>query len=164
MFHRDWYLQGAAISDVTSLKGAPISRLNVGRTTVSDLAPLRGMALKELRCFNTKVADLSPFQGMPLEHLQLSGSPVTDLTPLRGMGLITLALHNCPQITDLTPLAEAKALTSLTLPPNAKDIEFLRTFPKLERLGTQDAKTGGGQPGQPGQPVAEFWKEWDAKK
>jgi len=77
------------------------------------------------------------------------------------MGLISLKLHNCPQLTDLSPLAEAKTLTSPTLPPNAKDIEFLRTFPKLERLGTNDAKTGGGLPGQP---VAEFWKEWHANK
>jgi len=123
------------------------------------LAPLRGMALKELRCFNTKVADLSPLQGMPLEKLQVSGTPVTDLTPLRGMPLARLWLHNCTQLTELTPLAETKTLTGLTLPPKAKDIEFLRNFPKLERLGTQDAKTGGGLPGQP---VAEFWKDYDA--
>jgi hypothetical protein len=31
----------------------------------------------------------------------------------------------------------------------------------LKRLGTTDAKTGGGLPGQP---VADFWKEWDSKK
>ena len=55
----------------------------------------------------------------------------------------------------------AKNSRASILPPYPKDIEFLRTFPKLERLGTQDAKTGGGLPGQP---VAEFWKEWDAKK
>ncbi len=154
-------LGDAAITDLKLLSGAPISILKAGNTAITDLAPLRGMALKDLRCFNTKVADLSTLQGMPLKHLQVSGTPVTDLAPLRGMRLIPLALHNCPQLTDLTPLAEAKTLTRLTLPPNAKDIEFLRTFPKLERLGTNDAKTGGGLPGQP---VAEFWKEWDAKK
>jgi hypothetical protein len=46
-------------------------------------------------------------------------------------------------------------------PPNTKDIESLRAFPKLERLGTDDAKTGGGLPGQP---LAESWMEWDAGK
>jgi len=80
---------------------------------------------------------------------------------MRGMPLVRVSFYKCAGLSDLSPLAESKTLTDLTLPPNAKDIEFLRTFPKLERLGTNDAKTGGGLPGQP---VAEFWKEWDAKK
>lgn len=64
-----------------------------------------------------------------------------------------------PGVTDLSPLADSKTLTDLTLPPNAKDIEFLRTFPKLERLGfSWDPKTF-----LPDKTAAEFWKEWDAR-
>jgi Leucine-rich repeat (LRR) protein len=67
-------------------------------------------------------------------------------------------LHLCSQLSDLSPLAEAKALKSLTLPPNAKDFEFLRAFPHLERLGFAETNS---LPRNPDKTAAEFWKEYD---
>ena len=118
------------------------------------------MALKRLRIDGTKVTDLQPLTGMPLESLILGGTAVTDLSVLRGMPLTDVSLINCPELTDLSPLAEAEALTTLILPPNAKEIEFLRTFPKLERLSFSYKP----QTLAPSQTAAEFWKDYDAKK
>ena len=128
---------------------------------VADLEPLRGMALKNLAIHDTKVTDLQPLKGMPLEYLNLMNTAVTDLTVLRGMPLTNVRLIGCKQLTDLTPLSEARGLTLLTLPPNAKDIEFLRTLPKLERLSFRQ---GRPETWFPAQTAAEFWKEYDAGK
>ena len=174
-------LSKAAITNLAILKGAPIHRLNLYGNPVSDLSPLRGMAIRELVLNDTEVTDLSPLQGMPLEmltlvgtkvaditvlhgmsirDLHLSNTQVTDMSPLRGMPLDRLRLGGTP-VTDLSPLAEAKGLTSLTLPPNARNIEFLRVFPRLERLGFKD-EAGTGY--LPDKTAAEFWKEYDARK
>ena len=46
-------------------------------------------------------------------------------------------------------------------PTNAQDVEFLRAFPKLERLSfNPDPKMSY----LPDKTAAEFWKEYDAKK
>jgi len=54
---------------------------------------------------------------------------------LRQMPLTTVKLNGCTGITDLSPLADREELRIVTLPPNAKNFEFLRAFPKLERIG-----------------------------
>ena len=154
-------LDHSAIRDLTILSGATISRLSISHTAVSDLTALRGMALKQFWLYDTKVTDLSPLKGMPLQTLNLGETKVADLSALRGMPLHTLRLHDCTELTDLSPLAEARELTTLTLPPNAKNIEFLRAFPKLERLSYKEDASNGYRPDKT---AAEFWQEYDAQK
>jgi hypothetical protein len=86
---------------------------------------------------------------------------VSDVEPLRGMPLTSLKLHRCEELSDLSPLAECKDLKLLTLPPNAQDIEFLRTLPKLERISFSVDPNNGYRPDKTAE---EFWKEYDAKK
>jgi hypothetical protein len=140
---------------LTVLNGAPISDLNLNYTAVADLSPLRGMALKGLHLIATKVTDLSPLKGMPLTFLNLSLTKVTDISVLREMPLIYLRTHGCTELADLSPLASCKTLTNLTLPSDAKNIEFLRTFPKLKRISYRDDGTG------PDKTAAQFWTEYD---
>ncbi|MFN0126293.1 MAG: protein kinase domain-containing protein [Verrucomicrobiales bacterium] len=152
-------LAASAIKDLTVLNGAPISILRLGETSVSDLSPLRGMALKKLYLQNTLVTDLSPLEGMRLESLNLSGTKVADLSVLRSLPLLSLRLHGCTNIVDLSPLKNVTTLEKLSLPTQAKDYEFLRTFPKLELLSfTEDSRTL-----VPDRPAAKFWEEYDAK-
>ena len=154
-------LGDSGISDLTVLSGAPISSLWLGYTAVADLSPLRGMPLKQLELYGTKVSDLSPLQGMPIDHLNLAGTKVADLSVLRGMPLISVRFYDCGELTDLSPLADCKELQSVTLPSGAKNFEFLRTLPKLERIGfNEDTKNGW----RPDRTAAEFWKEYDATK
>lgn len=54
-----------------------------------------------------------------------------------------------------------RGVRRLILPPNAKDIEFFRTFTKLGRLGFSCQP----QTHNPVQSAAEFWKEpWSADR
>jgi serine/threonine protein kinase len=154
-------LGGTAVADLSALRGTPLKILDVSSTSVTDLAPLRGSAIARLVLTNTRVTDLSPLQGLPLASLALRGSRVTNLTALRGMPLTSLFLFNSRELTDLSPLSDCRELTSLSLPPNAKDIEFLRALPKLQRLSFAEDRT---QFSIPDMTVEEFWKEYDAKQ
>jgi Leucine-rich repeat (LRR) protein len=156
----DLNLASSGISDLTVVKGAPLSTLNLGETAVTDLTPLRGMPLKDLRIFRTRVTDLGPLQGLPLEQLHMSGTNITDLSALRGMPLSFLKLDGCLALTDLAPLADCKQLKNLTLPPNAKDIDFLRAFTRMERLSFRDDPKNGNRPTRT---AAQFWREYDGE-
>jgi tetratricopeptide (TPR) repeat protein len=150
-------LGNSAIRDLTPLKRAPISRLSLGHTAVTDLAPLRGMKLKRLALNETEVTDLEPLRGMLIEELFLSNTKVVDLSPLRGMPLRTLNLRSCTKITDISTLADCRSLRALILPPHAKDIKFLRSFPQLEQLSYKGVFAGGAGFQTP----KDFWAEYD---
>jgi serine/threonine protein kinase/Leucine-rich repeat (LRR) protein len=154
-FHR------VRIESLEMLRGAPITMLDIGITGISDLSPLRGMRLEGLWIYGTKVSDLSPLKGMQLTSIHAAGAPIADISVLRGMPLKEVRFHGCPNLTDLSPLADARELTHLTIPPNAKNFEFLRALPKLERLSYSETTSKGGPPSKT---VDEFWKEYDAKK
>ena len=154
-FHR------VRIESLEMLRGAPITMLDIGMTGISDLSPLRGMRLEGLWIYGAKVSDLSPLKGMQLTSIHAAGAPIADISVLRGMPLKDVRFHGCPNLTDLSPLAEARELTDLTIPPNARNFEFLRALPKLERLSYSEMTSKGGPPSKT---VDEFWKEYDAKK
>ena len=154
-------LNGTAITDLSIFKGALISTLRLGNTPVADLEPLRGIAIRKLFLHQTKVVDLSPLQGMPLEILTVSVTKVTDLSPLRGMPLSQLQLFGCTELTDLSPLEECRELRYLSLPPKPENIEFLREFPKLERLSHFEDRYNSYRPNKT---AAEFWQHYDAMK
>jgi hypothetical protein len=119
------------------------------------------MALTSLKLSSTKVTDLSPLQGMRLEDLLLNTTGVKDLAPLRGMPLSSVRLLGCKEITDLSPLADCQELQNIQLPPKATDIEFLRSFPKLERIGFRSDPKNSSLPDKT---AAQFWQEYDAQK
>jgi serine/threonine protein kinase/Leucine-rich repeat (LRR) protein len=149
------------VADLSALRGMPLEYLQLSHTTAADLEPLRGMPLKEVRLFRTKASDLSPLEGMPLERVDFGHTTVADISALRGMPLVEAKFSNCTSLTDVSPLAESMNLQTVTLPPNAKNFEFLRDFPKLQRLSfTEDPKNGY----RPDKTAAEFWQEQDAKK
>ena len=180
-----WSVQLGGVKDFSDLavlqRGAPISELDLFITTITDLSPLHGMALRNfklaqsgltdleplrdmplevLHISGTQVTDLTPLAGLPLRELNLNFTPVTDLAPLRDLPLSRLNLTNCKQVIDLSPLADCQELTALVLPPNAVDIEFLRTLPKLERLSFEaDSKKNY----RPDKTAAEFWAEYDER-
>jgi serine/threonine protein kinase/Leucine-rich repeat (LRR) protein len=96
--------QGKGIlSDLSPLKGIPLTRMDCGWTKVSDLSPLEGMPLVDLNCGTTHVSDLSPLRGMPLTLLGCEATNVLDLSPLKGMPLKILSCHST-QLNDLSPL------------------------------------------------------------
>jgi tRNA A-37 threonylcarbamoyl transferase component Bud32/tetratricopeptide (TPR) repeat protein len=154
-------LDNQPIADLSRFNGAPISQLSISGTRVADLSPLRGMKLTVLRFAGTKVVDLSPLQGMPITSMALAGTQVRDLTPLIGMPLQSLSLPWCFQITDVSPLVSTYGtLEKLVLPPNAKEIGFLRHFPNLKRISyVYNARIRG-----PATSAAQFWADYDKSR
>jgi serine/threonine protein kinase len=130
---------------------------NLSDVSVLQLAP----PVSKLDLSSTAVTDLKPLAKLPLQQLRLNLTPVTSLAPLRGMPLTMLGLSGCTKITDLSPLVDCRKLTALTLPPNAKDIEFLRSLPQLKRLSYEPDPIDGYRPDKT---AAEFWTDYDAKK
>ena len=105
------------ITDLTPLKGMPLTQLNLSFADgITDLTPLKGMPLTQLNLsFADGITDLTPLKGMPLTQLDLGGgNGITDLTPLKGMPLTQLNLSFADGITDLTPL-KGMPLTQLNL-------------------------------------------------
>ena len=121
------------VSDLSPLKGMPLTELFCEHTQVSDLSPLKGMPLVSLNCGITPVYDLSPLKGMSLTWLHCGGTHVSNLSPLRGMPLTRLQCDVTP-VSDLSPL-RGMALTSLECSMTAiSDISPLEGMP-LTTLG-----------------------------
>lgn len=97
---------GTQVTDLSALRGMPLEHLWFAATDVSDLSPLKGMPLKHLLIWGTKVADLSPLTGMPLTELNIASTLVADLSPLKGMPLDHVVFNHTP-IVDLSPLRGA---------------------------------------------------------
>ena len=154
------WLNGTRVTEISALRGMHLQQLVLGNTKVNDISALQGMPLGDLNLGWTRVKDISALHGMAIGWLNLSGTPVSDLTPLQGTPLGCLLLDQCPNLQDLTPLAECKALDTLTIPEHVKNIEFLRRLPAIKKLGYTVPRLGSDLI----QPATEFWREYDARK
>ncbi len=117
------------IVDLTPLRGMPLTELDCTYTRVEDLTPLAGMRLVKLSCLHSPVRDLSPLKGMPLTDLQIGFTRVADLSPLAGMPLTSVGCVDT-NVTDLMPLVQCKALTSLKLSDKLLSATALEAFQK----------------------------------
>ncbi len=142
------------VSDLSPLAGMPLTHLNCYITQVSDLVPLRGMPLTFVHCANTQVSDLSPLQGMKLTHLECYLTHVSDLSPIKGMPLTTLDCFSTPA-SDLSPL-EGMNCDYIAVTPNniTKGLDVIRQMKSLKLIGVGGANNSW--------PPAEFWKKYDA--
>lgn len=156
------YESGLKQSDLEKLADGTWS-VYFGRTrNLRDLSVLRlAPPISKLDLSLTAVTNLTPIAKLPIQELRLDATTVTDLAPLRGMPLVMLGLSGCTNLTDLSPLKECRKLASLTLPPNAKDIEFLRNLPQLKHLGYEPDPIDRFRADKTAE---EFWKEYDARK
>lgn len=145
------------VGDLRPIKGMPLTILYLGGCpSVRDISAIEGMSLTALDLRGTNPTDFTCLQGMPLTFLDLGETPIRDLDVLKGMPLRELYLDGCKNLQDISGLREFKRLEKLSIPSQSTDIEFLRDLPELKQLGYDHrAKL---------QPVAEFWKEYDAKK
>lgn len=107
------YLSDTQVSDLTPLKGLPITELYIERTKVRDLSPLRGMPLTKLYLTGAPVQNLGPLEGLPLTDFNAKDCPVSDISGLRKSPLSMVWLNGCP-VTSIAPL-KGLPLKSLTL-------------------------------------------------
>jgi hypothetical protein len=125
------------IVDLGSLRGMPLNWLTIDQCIlVSDLSPLAGMRLHYLNLRNcNRIKDFSVLKGMPIDWLDLSECGLfKDLTLIAGMPLLELSLRSCALIGDYSPLAKLP-LTRLNVGNSPfSDIALLARIPSLRIL------------------------------
>jgi tetratricopeptide (TPR) repeat protein len=148
------------VSDISELRGVAVNHFQTESSALRDLSPLGGAPLRNLHLgYPCGVSDLSPLRGAPLERIVLTNRLVRDISVLRGMPLRIVWLEQAA-VTDIAPLADIPTLEEVQLPAAAKNIEVLRSHPRIALLSYGiDMKTN-----RPTRTAAEFWKEYDAKK
>ena len=133
--------------DLTPLVGMPLNFLCINFTQISDLAPLKNLPLTTFLCANTPVSDLTPLRGMRLKQLTINKTKVSDLSPLKGMPLEKLECDNSV-VTDLSPLKDLPLKNlNCDFQPD-RDAKVLRAIKTLQTIN--------------GKKAADFWKEVDA--
>jgi hypothetical protein len=120
---------------------------------VSDLSSLRGLPITQLSLIFTRVSDLEPLRGMPLTILALNRSKVTDLSALKNCPLKELYLYDLTEGIDLQPLTKIPTLEVVGLPPNPKNLDTLRGAERLRRISFEYDDVRQVVP----QTAAEFW-------
>jgi hypothetical protein len=103
----------------------PLQQLIAWCTGVSDLSALRGMPLTTLDCSWSFVTDLGPLDGLPLKRLliRLNG-PAPDLLPVAGAPLQEIQCEFRAE-RDTTLLRTIPTLRRINNRPAA---EFLKEF------------------------------------
>jgi serine/threonine protein kinase len=134
------------LSDLSSLRGLPLERLNFCSSGVVSLEPLRGMKLRKLHCGETGITDLSPLKGMKLTFFTAQRTRITDLEPLRGMPLIWLDLYGAIGVSDLGPL-EGMPLTYLNVGDTfVSDVSVVAGLKSLRQLVLDDSSVSDLSP------------------
>ena len=135
------------------LRNCPIEELDLSDTYASDISVLRDLPLRRLSVEKTNVSDLSPLVGKALVELYLGKSRVEDLSPLRGMPLRKLHMGDLAPGIDLSPLVECTMLEDVRLPYGARNVNRLRSLPRLSHISYDiNAHTG-----QANHTAREFW-------
>ncbi len=77
--------------------------LEISNSGITDLSPLRGIPLTSLSCWGNRIRRLDPLHGMPLKMLNCAGNPIATLDPLRGLPLNILRCEAC-SLNTIEPL------------------------------------------------------------
>jgi tetratricopeptide (TPR) repeat protein len=164
------------VDSLEPLRGMPLRDLDAGSTKVTDLTPLTGMPIDHIILNNDEVLSIEALRAAPLVYVSLTGTRIADFSPLagkklilfsaaenphlssieflRGTPLVTVSVYDCPNLKDVSVLAELPTLKKAVVPQGARGIELLRKLPKLDVLGHSAATME--------EPAAQFWKEFDA--
>jgi eukaryotic-like serine/threonine-protein kinase len=150
-------IENQPLSDLSFLKGMPISDLWLSGCKVSDFSPIQDLPIRVLGLYRNPVSDVRALRKMPLEELSLEESNVSDLSPLRGLRLKKLLLHDCEKLADVGSLVDIRTLEKLTVPVHARNIEKLRQLPNLKWLAFGISDT---PPRFPFTTTEQFWEEF----
>jgi hypothetical protein len=113
------------LTDLSPLRGVPLTSLDIGQSSVSDLGPLQGAPLEDLDLKASKVADLSALRGAPLKFLNIDDTAVADLSPLADSPIENLSMENIPA-KDFTPLAHMPLRKLYAFGTGLTDLSVLR--------------------------------------
>lgn len=99
-------IRGTDVVSLSPLEEAKLFSLSIRMTKIKDLTPLSGMPLRYLDIAASKVSDITPISTARLERIYAEGAPIFDITALKGMPIKTAILRNT-MIQDLSPLKDS---------------------------------------------------------
>ncbi|MDB5344876.1 MAG: prkC 3 [Schlesneria sp.] len=134
------------LSDISPLRGLPLTHLDLGCTAVTNIEVLKEMPLADLSLDRVPVADLSPLTGKVLKSLHFGGTKVKSLSEVPIASSEVIHCH-LTQISDKAELQRwGVRFLDLWGVPTTADPERLRELkPPLSRVN--------------GKPLEEFLKE-----
>lgn len=96
--------------DLRGLESIPFNSVDLSNSAVSDLSALKGMPISSLNLSNCKnLKDLKEIKDLKLKTLNLSSCrSLKTLAPLKNMPLESINLCNCTRLESLTPLRGKK--------------------------------------------------------
>lgn len=122
-------ITNTAVTDLSPLRGCPLASLTISRCPVTDLSPLRGSTLRRFTATDCPVRDLSALSGSTVVDLGLTGTAVADLSPLSKLRLEHLHLSGT-RVSDLSPLQGTTSLSILWISEtDVADLSPLRGVP-----------------------------------
>ncbi len=127
-------------TDLSALRGMPLTELVMKKTKVVDLRPLSALPLRTLKMQGTKPADFEPLRGLKLEELNLESTGIESLEPLRGMPLRKLLLVGNERVRDLSPLRGGSLAELDITGTNPVSLDPLSSLP-LKKLRMGDHRT-----------------------
>ena len=138
------------LSDISPLRGLPLTHLDLGCTEVTNIEVVREMPLKDLSLDRVPVTDLSPLTGKVLKSLHFGGTKVKSLSEVPIASSEVIHCH-LPQISDKSELQRwGVRFLDLWGVPATVDPERLRELkPPLSRVN--------------GKPLEEFLKDVEKK-
>src|SRR5262249_22003772 len=123
------------LSDISPLRGLPLTHLDLTLTQVTSIEVVREMPLTHLHLDRVPVSDLSPLTGKALKVLHFGGTKVKSLSKVP---VVSVEVLHCyfPQISSKAELQRLKArYLDLWGVPNTVDPERLRELkPPLSRV------------------------------
>jgi Leucine-rich repeat (LRR) protein len=134
------------LSDISPLRGLPLTHLDLSCTAVTNIEVLKEMPLKDLSLDRVPVADLSSLTGKVFKSLHFGGTKVKSLSDVPIASSEVIHCH-LPQITDKADLQRwgVRFLDLWGVPTTTDPERLLELKPPLSRVN--------------GKPLEEFLKE-----
>jgi hypothetical protein len=148
-------IMNCPVTSLSVLTSTPISSLRLEATQlIRDLGQIRSIALKKLELDRCEIGDLQAVSDMPLEYLKIVETPIKDLIPLKQLPLKEAFIGGTKDL-DVAPLAECKQLESVVLPRQARNIQRLKSLPRLRSISFYENRQTRARP------AADFWNFYD---
>jgi tetratricopeptide (TPR) repeat protein len=129
-----------------------LRQLDLWRIPATDFSPI--VACTNLEYFdaaNTVLSNLEVVRGRKLRVALLSSTRITDISALAGMPLDRVTLGETA-VTDIRPLLQCPTLKELVLPHGAREVNALRSLPRLAKISYGELSGGYSE-----QAAEEFW-------
>jgi serine/threonine protein kinase/Leucine-rich repeat (LRR) protein len=136
---------GGKITNLTPLRGMPLSYLNLTGQPVSDLSALRFMPdLRRLVLENLPVSDLSltPLKGLKVEEMAIKGTKFSDMEAIKTLPLWKLAMDDRPGREEL--YRSMKGLKEINHKPAEEFWKEVEAKTQLDRKAAEYVLSVGG--------------------